>query len=468
MSAPSTFRERVCAAQADERLMRAVHSTTFKKVAQRVDALAKLRDAEALRSMAEQIKRHALDELPRYLEQFAAQVERHGGHVHFAKDAVAARRIVCDIARQHESRLAVKAKSMTTEEVRLNDALESAGVRCVETDLGEFIVQIDHDRPSHIVSPIIHKDRAQIARAMTREIGCEYTEDPTALTMIARAHLRDIFRRCDLGITGVNFGVAESGTLCILTNEGNGRMTTTQPRVHVALMGIEKLVPRLSDLPVLLKLISRSTTGQPMGVYTTLITGAKRPADPDGPEHLHVVLLDNGRSDIWAGEFRAVLSCIRCGACLNACPVYRNVGGHAYNSVYPGPIGSVLMPLLGGLSQHADLPRASSLCGVCAVACPVKLDIPSLLLKLRGRATHTQPLSKRLGMWLWGSAMRRPELYRLGQWLMRSWLGRGGREWSHTGIGPLKAWTRSRDMPTPPKDSFRKRWLKGLGDESPD
>ena len=465
MSTRTAFRQRVREAVADERVVRAVHLATWHKMEARAESMRQLRDPEAICELAARIKQHTLENLPRYLEQFVAQVERSGGRVHFAADADAARRIICDIAAAHGTKLAVKAKSMTSEEIHLNDALEAIGVRTVETDLGEFIVQIDHDRPSHIVTPIIHKDRRQIAQAMTRETGCAYTEDAEELTAVARRYLRDIFRRCDLGITGVNFGVAESGTLCVCTNEGNGRMSSTRPRVHVALLGIEKLVPRLGDLPVFLKLLARSSTGQPLTVYTTLITGPKRADDPDGPEELHVVLLDNGRSELLTGEFTEVLRCIRCGACLNACPVYRNLGGHAYGSVYPGPIGSLVTPLLQGLNQHAELPRASSLCGACLVVCPVKIDIPGLLVRLRARTRRTQPLLKRVAMRAWKWMMKSPTRYKWAQrWLPRL-LPDCQDGWTRGGPGPLGAWTHSRDLPIPPKQSFRKLWRERLSDE---
>lgn len=461
----SDFRQRIAAGMADRRVIRAVHQATFHKVETVADALSLLRNHQELRDLAARIKQHTLENLPGYLEQFISACERNGTRVHFAADAAAAREIICEIARVSGSKLAVKSKSMTTEEIHLNEALEAAGVRTVETDLGEFIVQIDHDRPSHIVSPIIHKDRQQIARALVRETGCDYTEDPTELTAVARKHLRDVFRHCDLGITGVNFAVAETGTICICTNEGNGRMTTTRPRVHVALLGIEKLVPRLRDLPVFLKLLARSSTGQPLTVYTTLITGPKRPADPDGPEQVHVVLLDNGRSEILGGPFTEVLRCIRCGACLNACPVFRNIGGHAYGSVYPGPIGSLVTPLLSGIVAHAELPRASSLCGACRDACPVKLDIPGLLVKLRARTCNRQPLTKRMGMTIWKWIMRSPTMFGCVQRSMR-WFLRPDRDgWISNGPGPAGEWTKVRDLPPPPKKSFHRRWREGLADE---
>jgi L-lactate dehydrogenase complex protein LldF len=463
MSATTAFRRRVAAGLANLPVLRAVREATLRKVEQRAAGMAQLRDPEALRDLAARIRQHTLDHLPDYLEHFAANLTRSGGRLHFAPDAAAAGRIVCRIARDCGARLAVKAKSMTSEEVHLNEALESAGVRVVETDLGEFIVQLDRDRPSHIVTPIIHKNRRQIAATMQRELGCRYTEDPRELTGIARAYLRDIFRRCDLGITGVNFAVAETGTICICTNEGNGRMTMTRPRVHVALMGIEKLIPRMTDLPVFLKLLARSSTGQSLTVYTTLITGPRRDGESDGPRELHVVLLDNGRSALLGGPLAEVLRCIRCGACLNACPVYRNIGGHAYGGVYPGPIGSLLTPLLFGLRQHAELPRASSLCGACLAACPVRIDIPGLLVRLRAETAAAQPPVKRLGLALWRYVMMSPRLYSWAQRALRL-LPRDEEGRITTGPGPLAAWTRVRDLPAP-SNTFRERWQTELCDE---
>ncbi|MBI5864672.1 MAG: iron-sulfur cluster-binding protein [Planctomycetes bacterium] len=460
------FRQRVSAAIADLPVIQAVHEATVRKVEQRRDAMAELRNSEELRSLAAQIKQHTLDHLADHLRQFVAAVEAAGGVVHFAPSPADARAVICDIAARERCRLAVKGKSMTSEEIHLNDALAAIGIRTVETDLGEFIVQLDHDAPSHIVTPIIHKNRRQIAASMRRELGCEYTEDPTELTKIARRYLRDVFRRCDLGITGVNFGIAESGTLCICTNEGNGRMTTTRPRVHVALMGIEKLIPRLADLPVFLKLLARSSTGQPLTVYTTMITGPRRGSDRDGPQQLHVVLLDAERSALLGGPYAEVLRCIRCGACLNACPVYRNIGGHAYASVYPGPIGSLVTPLLHGRGAHSDLPRASSLCGACEAACPVRINIPELLIRLRNDTGEANSWSKRLGMRVWRWLMLSQNRYAWAQRMMRiAPAKRDGDGWTIAGRGPLAAWTGSRDLPPAPPKSFRDLWREGLRDE---
>ena len=460
-----TFRQRVVEGMADRRVIHSVHNATFHKVDTVAPALAELGNKDVLRDLAAQIKQHTLENLPTYLEQFVESCTRVGTCVHVAPDAAAAVRIIHEIAKRHGCKLAVKSKSMATEEIELNDALITAGIRTVETDLGEFIVQLDHDRPSHIVTPIIHKDRRQVAQAMVREIGCEYTEDPEKLTMIAREYLRDIFRRCDLGITGANFAVAETGTICLVTNEGNGRMTTTRPRVHVALVGIEKIIPRFRDLPVFLKLLARSGTGQPLSVYTTLVTGPRRVNDADGPHEVHVVLLDNGRSSLLGDECMEVLRCIRCGACLNHCPVFRNIGGHAYGGVYPGPIGSLLSPLLFGMAEYGELPSASSLCGACRDICPVKIDIPALLIKLRARCRTWQKFSKQLSMAAWRRAVGSKFFYETAQKVMRIALGRGKGGWTAGGLGPMGEWTKVRDLPPPPKKSFRQVWKEGLGDE---
>jgi L-lactate dehydrogenase complex protein LldF len=461
------FERAVAEALGNPSLQEALLSTTSRKMSQRTEALAELRNADELRDTATQIKRHTLDHLDRYLEQFVRQVEARGGQVHFARTPKDACELICRIARENECRLAVKAKSMATEEIDLNAALQRIGIEVVETDLGEFIVQIDHDRPSHIVTPIIHKNRREIAEAMARELGVAYTEDPEELTVIARRHLRDIFRRCDLGITGVNFGVAETGTICICTNEGNGRMTVTRPRVHVALMGMEKLIPRLADLALFLKILARSSTGQPITVYTTLVTGVAKERDAGTPEQLHVVILDGGRSEILGGPCRDILRCIRCGACLNACPVYRHIGGHAYGGVYSGPIGKVLTPLLNEHMAHADLPQASSLCGLCLEVCPVRIDIPSLLVQLRCE----QARGGMTGFWHRAAfrmatiMLKSPRLYRLGQWMARVAMGGGSPDgWVERGPGLLGAMTEGHDLRAPARRSFRKLWEEGLRD----
>ncbi len=294
-----------------------------------------------------------------------------------------------DLAQQQGARNVVKSKSMVTEEIHLNDALQASGMEVIETDLGEYIIQLAGEAPSHIIAPAIHKTKGQIAELFTAKLGIEPTDDVDTLTSVARNVLRQRFADADIGISGVNFAVAETGTILILENEGNVRLTTSLPKVHIALMGIEKILPRFADLDVFLKLLPRSGTGQQLTTYQSLITGTKRRAEDEGPEQLHIVLLDNGRSRMLAHPTtRQALACIRCGACLNACPVYQQIGGHAYGSVYPGPIGAVITPQLIGLGKAAQLPYASSLCGACREVCPVKIDIPELLLHLRAEITE--------------------------------------------------------------------------------
>jgi len=460
MSAKSSFDARVREAVADERLRLTVLGATTGQDQKRREAWAGLPRVEEMRRLAMEIKDHTLDHLDAYLVQLIRSLDRVGATVHLAATAGEAVGTVVEIARRHGCRRAVKSKSMTTEELDLNPALEAARIEVVETDLGEFIVQLDHDRPSHITAPIVHKDVAACARTFARELGVPYAEDPQVLVKVARAKLREVFRRADLGITGVNFAVAESGTIVLVTNEGNGRLCTLRPRVHVALMGIEKVVPTLGDLSVLLKLLARSATGQKLSVETHFLTGPRRSDDPDGAEHLHVVIIDHGRSRILAGPYRETLRCIRCGACLNICPVYRSIGGHAYGSVYPGPIGKLITPLLSDWREGADLPGASTLCGACFEACPVKIDIPSLLIRMRGdRRAPKSTLGLRLLMF----AMRSPRLYGWGQRLLRLALRRRAPDgWVSAAPGPLRGWTAAdRDLMAPPPSAFLDRWRRG-------
>src|SRR5262249_45486005 len=293
--------------------------------------------------------------------------------------------IIVDIARQTNCKRAVKSKSMTSEEVHLNPALEASGVEVTETDFGEYIIQLAGERPSHLVAPAVHHTRESVARVLSNHLGQQLPDDPKTLALTGRRVLREKFFAADLGITGGNFAVAETGTIVLITNEGNGRLTTACPRVHVALVGMEKVIPRFADLPVFLKLLARAATGQTLSIYTTMITGPRQKGEIDGPEEFHLVLLDNGRSKVLATPFRESLQCIRCGACLNACPVYRRIGGHAYGGVYSGPIGSILTPLYDSLADNPHLPHASSLCGACQAACPVRINIPHQPTGLRRR-----------------------------------------------------------------------------------
>src|SRR3989454_11599469 len=384
-----TFERDARTALADGQLRSALRHATTLFGERRRSALATVPDWEGARDAARTIKDETLGHLDRYLEEFAVNAGRAGAHVHWARDAAEACDIIGGIAERRGARTVVKSKSMASEEIHLNAALARRGIEPVETDLGEYIVQLAGETPSHIVVPAIHKTRAQIAALFAEKLGIAPSDDVTTLAAAARQALRRRFAEADLGISGVNFAVAETGTILILENEGNARLTTSLPRTHVALMGIEKVIPRFADLEVFLKLLPRSGTGQVLTAYQSLITGTKRRLQDEGPEELHIVVLDNGRSRMLASPVtRQALACIRCGACLNACPVYRQIGGHAYGSVYPGPIGAVLSPQLFGLAKAAQLPYASSLCGACREVCPVKIDIPELLLYLRAKITE--------------------------------------------------------------------------------
>jgi L-lactate dehydrogenase complex protein LldF len=471
-SLPFDMHARTKAAVRDIPLRQAIASATAHKDAQRkAVALEVFGDKHAaVKDLAGGIRQHTLDHLDVYLERFTDAAEAAGAQVHFAADAAEANAIALDIARRANCKLAVKAKSMATEEMRLLAALLDAGIETWETDLAEFILQLDGDAPSHIVTAMIHKDRAAVGRAFERELGIDYTDDPETLTRIARDFLRDKYRRADLGITGANFLVADTGSLVLCTNEGNGRFCATATRIHIALVGIEKLVPTHEHLAVMLKLLARTSSAQPLTCYTQIITGPRRAGECDGPEQLHIILLDNGRADILADPtFREALRCIRCGACLNTCPVYRHVGGHSYGSVYSGPIGAVLTPLLRGMAAYHDLPQASSLCGACGEACPVKIDLPGLLIALRRRGVERRDAkwTERMLMRLYAWSLRHRWRYRLGQRLGRFMLRGGADEQGfvrRAAAGPLGAWTRVRDLPAPSKQSFM-QWWESRSDE---
>ncbi len=360
-------------------------ATHEKKTKLLVDQFA---DPDELRRLAGQIKQHVVENLDTYLPQVEAKLKANGVHVHWAANAEEACAAVLKIMQARGATKMVKAKTMVSEEIELAKYLEARGIEALETDLGEFIIQIDHDHPSHLVRPIIHKNRREIAKSFEREGLGAYNDDPETITRRARQFLRHKYLAADVGLTGGNFISVESGRLVLVTNEGNSRFSLAAPKCHIALVGIEKLVPRDRDLGVFLNLLARSATAQQLTVYTEFISGPKAATQPDGPEEMHVVLVDNNRSEVLAGEFRSILRCIRCGACLNVCPVYRQVSGHAYRSVYPGPVGSVLSPLLAGehFADKADLPKACSVCGACKETCPVDIPLPDLLLRLRDKA----------------------------------------------------------------------------------
>ncbi len=461
-TAAAPFPERVRAALGDRQLHVALERATAQLASRRATALSSLDDADLVRDRAREAKMTVLRDLAAHLERFEERLRANGVQVHWAETGDDANRIVVDIARGRGLARAVKGKSMASEETHLNGALEAAGVDVVETDLGEYVVQLARDRPSHIILPIIHRTREDVGRIFHETIGVPYTDETTQLAAHARETLRGAFLRADMGITGANFGVVENGTICLVTNEGNGRMSSTLPRVHVVLMGVEKLVPTMADLDLFLKILARSATGQKITTYTTLLRGPRRVGDECGPEELHVVLLDNGRARTLGGDVAEVLGCIRCGACLNACPVYKSIGGHAYGDTYPGPIGAVLTPALKGVAAWSALPSASSLCGACRDVCPVRLDLPRMLLSLRrqaGEAGAIRPRSLRPAMKAFAWVASRPWAWRAATALARRSLrlvARGG--WLTRAPGLAGGWTRARDLKAPAARSFQDLW----------
>jgi L-lactate dehydrogenase complex protein LldF len=458
-SSPS-FADRVDGALADGQLRVALDRATSQLGSRRLLALTTLGDSDAVRDAARAARLAAVAHLGEYLERFEAKLIANGAHVHWAETPADANRIVVEIAKRTASARVVKSKSMVSEETHLNDALEREGIEVVETDLGEYIVQLRKDRPSHIIAPIIHLTRQQIGRVMEQTLDVPYTDDTKTLAAIARRRLRTEFLRADMGVTGGNFGVVETGTICLVTNEGNGRMVTTLPRVHVAIVGIEKLVASMADLDNCLKVLARSATGQKITVYTTMVRGPRAAGDADGPEELHVVLLDNGRSRILAGETAEILACIRCGACLNACPVYRTIGGHAYGDTYPGPVGAIVTPGLRGLHPWSELAHASSLCGACREVCPVRLDIPRMLLAVRrDAADEPRPRSLAPMMKLFAWTASRPWAYRRAAAIARWSLSMSARNgWIRRLPGLAGGWTKSRDLKAPGRASFQDAW----------
>jgi len=456
-----TFAARARDAIGNHQLHVALDRTTAQFGLRRSAAIATLDQFDAVRNQARAAKMQVLRTLGESLQEFERQLLASGARVHWAQTGEEANQIVVDIALKAGVRRVAKSKSMVSEETHLNGALERAGVTVIETDLGEYIVQLGNDRPSHIIAPIVHLTREQVGRLMQEKLAVPYTDDTQTLARYARERLREEFLQADMGLTGANFGVVENGTICLVTNEGNGRMVTTLPRIHVAMMGIEKLVPTMADLDRFLKLLARSATGQKLTTYTTLIRGPKRGGDDCGPEELHVVLIDNGRSQMLAGEIAEILGCIRCGACLNACPVYRTVGGHAYGDTYPGPVGAIVTPGLRGLDKHAELPGASSLCGACRDVCPVRLDIPRMLLALRHQAVEQtpQPLALRVGLKAFAHLASRPRLYRTAMsWVRRFLRSRASDGWIHDAPGMASGWTRFRELRAPAAQSFEAQW----------
>jgi L-lactate dehydrogenase complex protein LldF len=459
-SFPAAARHELANAQLRSNLQNATDTIRDK----RARAVQELPDWEELRDAGRAIKADVLARLDEYLLQFEERIEAAGGHVHWARDAAEANAIVVDIARAHDVTEVVKMKSLTTDEIELNEALAEQGIHALETDFAELILQLDGDWPSHILVPAIHRNRTEIRDLFARTIAPGIvSSEPRDLAEAARVYLRERFLDAKLGVSGANFGIAETGTICIVESEGNGRMCTTLPPVLVSVLGIEKLLPKFSDLEVFLQLLPRSSTGERMNPYTSLWTGI---TDGDGPQELHVVLLDNGRTRVLEDSVgRQALHCIRCSACLNVCPVYSRTGGHAYGSVYPGPIGAILTPQLIGIENAASLPFASSLCGACYEVCPVKIDIPRVLLHLRGKAVRAKAgTAERTAMrgaaWIFASKARFALAQSLGRLLQRP-LVRGGA--IRRLPPPLAAWTRTRDLKPIAGESARAWWKRTRG-----
>jgi L-lactate dehydrogenase complex protein LldF len=457
------YKARVKDALTNPHLKTALARATGRMTVQRVTAMTAV-EGEQLRNQVRQMKEFVIRNLPALLEELESNLTANGAQVHWARTPTDVQRIVIEIARKANVKKALKAKSMVTEEVHLNHALEEAGIAAIETDLGEYIIQLNNEPPSHIVAPVIHRRLEDIAAIMQEKLDMPPTLDPQEMTALARARLRQEFLTAEMGISGCNFAIAETGTVCIVTNEGNGRLTSGLPRVYVAVMGLEKIVPTVEDAFLQYQALCRSATGQQASIYLNMTSGPRKPGDVDGPDEFHVVILDNGRSDMLAEGYGEALMCIRCGACLNVCPVYREIGGHAYGSTYSGPIGAVISPLLHmDVVDEEKLPHASSLCGACREACPVKIDLPRLLLDLRADQVDEGEAAgfDRAAMQGFVQTMKSRARYEMAGKMaslttnvMAAFTG-GNLKFMPP---PLSAWTQSRDFPPFAKRSFRELW----------
>ncbi len=460
-----TFPANVRKALADENLQKALNKSGGGFIDKRAEARAALPEFDALRDQARDIKNHTLDHLDLYLERYEEKVTAAGGHVHWAEDAEDARRIITGICERLDAKTVTKGKTMISEEIALNDHLEELGIKVVETDLGEYIIQLRKEPPSHIIAPAIHVTKEQVEADFRHHHdhlpGERSLEAPETLVAEARTVLRQKYLEADVGITGANFLIAETGTSIIVTNEGNGDLTQSLPKAHIVLASLEKVVPTMEDASAILRVLARSATGQEFSTYTTLSTGPRRADDPDGPGEYHVVLLDNGRSGMLGTEFQEMLRCIRCGACMNHCPVYHAVGGHAYGWVYPGPMGAVLTPSLIGVNKAGHLPNASTFCGRCEAVCPMRIPLPRMMRHWRKQEfeRHMGPASVRRNLALWSRLTRRPKLYQFAsaiavRALKVMSMGRGRLRRVPFGSG----WVRHRDLPAPQGRTFQQMW----------
>lgn len=458
-----TYEERIQDGIANDFMRQAVSSAQGRLKSGRLKAAEDLGDWEDWRALGEEIRSHTIEHLDYYLNLLSEQVEKNGGTVFFAQTAEEANEYIAHVVKSKENKKVVKSKSMVSEEIGLNDVLTELGAEVVESDLGEWILQLDEDPPSHIVAPALHKDREQIRKTFEEKKGYDKTNKPEELALFAREQLRKDFLSADIGITGCNFAVAESGAITLVTNEGNARLVSAIPETQIAIMGMERIVPTWEELDILVSLLTRAAVGQKLTSYITSFTGTRLEDEIDGPEEFHLVILDNGRSKIIGSEFQSALHCIRCAACINVCPVYRHVGGHAYGSIYPGPIGAVITPLLDGYEDHEELPYASTLCGACTEACPVKIPLHEQLIRHReiiaDKEKRTPKVEQMMmsGFAKWAST---PAAYQMSTKLARTALKPWSKDEQITkGPGPLKDWTVNRDFPAPGKQTFRS-WFK--------
>lgn len=464
-TSPLAFKDRVNHEVHNEIMRKAVVKAQETIGANRQKMVDELGHWEEWRDLSKQIRNHVLANLDAYLYQLSENVQKNGGKVFFAETAEEAREYIRKVAIEKNAKKIVKSKSMVTEEIGMNEALEKEGMEVIETDLGEYLLQISGDKPSHIVVPAIHKDRKQIRKDLHEKLGYEGSETPEDITRFVRGKIRQDFLDADIGISGCNFAVAETGSVCLVTNEGNLRLVTALPKTHIAVMGMERLAPTFKEVDVLITMLARSAVGAKLTGYNTWLTGPRLEGETDGPEDFHLVIVDNGRSDVLASEFKEVLRCIRCGACLNTCPAYRQIGGHGYGSIYPGPIGAVISPLLGGYDEFKELPYACSLCTACNSVCPVRIPLAQLISKHREKMVELgkTPKMEQLSIFGFSLANSHPALWKVGVNVGAKLAGKlikNGK--AAFTVGALSEWTKARDLPQPEGESFR-QWFKNRG-----